>query len=100
LCLLTSSCSTPPLPIRNHTLSRHKLGSVTDRLAGPDHKEQSSLAGSPRMQPHCACSGKAVNMWGSQGLAMGQTPSWPTQPHPLPTIYTLKNGFIRYMTHR
>lgn len=24
------------------------------------------------MQFHCACSGKAVNMWGSRGLAVGQ----------------------------
>jgi hypothetical protein len=24
------------------------------------------------MQFHCACSGNAVNMWGSWGLAMGQ----------------------------
>jgi hypothetical protein len=29
---------------------------------GPDQEEQSSLADSPRMQPHCACSGKAVNI--------------------------------------
>ena len=71
-CPMTSSRSTPPHPIRNHTCSRHKLRSVTDRLTGPDHEEQSSLAGSPRMQPHCACSGKVVNKWGSWGLAMGQ----------------------------
>ena len=68
------SSSTPPHPIRIHTRSRHELRSVTDRLTGPDHEEQSSLAGSPRMQPHCACSGKAVNKWVSWGL----------RPHPLP----------------
>jgi hypothetical protein len=33
---------------------------------------------------HCPCSGKAVNMRGSQGLAMGQSASWPMQLHPLP----------------
>jgi hypothetical protein len=54
---LTSSRCTPPHPIRIHTHSRHELRSVTDRLTGPDHEEQSSLAGSPCMQPHCACSG-------------------------------------------
>jgi hypothetical protein len=32
-------------------------------LTGPDHEEQSSLAGSPCMQPHCTCSAKAVNKW-------------------------------------
>ena len=68
LCWLTSSNSTPPHPIRIHTRSRHVLRSFTDRLTGPDHKEQSSLAGSPHMQPHCACSGKAVNKWVSWGL--------------------------------
>ena len=30
------------------------------------------MAGSLRMQFHCACMGKAVNMWVSRGLAMGQ----------------------------
>jgi hypothetical protein len=70
---LTSSRSTPPHPIRNHTRSRRELRSVTDRLTDLDHEEQSSLAGSPRLQPHCACSGKAVNKWGSWGLAMGQS---------------------------
>ena len=40
--------------------------SPTNRLTGLDHKEQSSLAGSPRMLFHCTCSGKAVNKWGSQ----------------------------------
>jgi hypothetical protein len=49
------SSSTPHHPIRIHTRSRHELRSFTDRLTGPDHQEQSSLAGSPRMQPHCAC---------------------------------------------
>jgi hypothetical protein len=69
---LTSSRSTSPHSIRIHTHSRHEIRSVTDRLTGPDHEEQSSLAGSPRIQPHCACSGKTANMWGSRGLAMGQ----------------------------
>jgi hypothetical protein len=73
------SSSTPPHPIRIHTRSRHMLRLFTDRLTGPDHEEQSSLAGSPRMQPHCACSGKAVNKWVSPGL----------QPHPLPTVYDI-----------
>jgi hypothetical protein len=36
---LTSSCSTPPHPIRNHTRSRHELRSVTGRLTDPDHVE-------------------------------------------------------------
>jgi hypothetical protein len=53
--------SDPHHPIRIHTHSRHKLRSFTDRLTGPDY--DSSLAGSPHMQPHCACSGKAVNKW-------------------------------------
>ena len=70
------SSSTPPHPIRIHTRSRHELRSFTDRLTGLDHEELSSLAGSPRMQPHCACSGKAVNKWVSRGL-------W---PHPLPVL--------------
>jgi hypothetical protein len=48
---LTSSSSTPPHPIRIHI----ELRSVTYRLTGPDLEERSSLAGSPRMQPHCAC---------------------------------------------
>jgi hypothetical protein len=56
------SSSTPPHPIRIYTCSRHEPRSVTDSLTGPDHEEQSSLAGSPRMQPHRACSGKAVNI--------------------------------------
>jgi hypothetical protein len=64
--------STPPHPTRNHTCSRHELRSVTDRLTGLDHEAQSILAGSPHMQPHCTCLGKAVNMWGSRGLAMDQ----------------------------
>ena len=68
------SSSTPPHPIRIHTCSRRVLRLFTDRLTGLDHEEQSSLAGSPRMQPHCACSGKAVNKWVSQGLWL----------HPLP----------------
>jgi hypothetical protein len=68
---LTSSSSTPPHPIRIHTHSRHKLRLVTNRLTGPDHEEQSSLAGSPRMQSHCPCWGKAVNKWLSQ--ACGRT---------------------------
>jgi hypothetical protein len=66
------SSSTPPHPIRIHTHSRHKLRWFTD---SPDHEELSSLAGSPHMQPHCACSGKAVNKWVSWGLWL----------HPLPT---------------
>jgi hypothetical protein len=57
---------------QNHTRSRHELRWVTDRLTDPDHEEQSNLAGSLHMQFHCACSGKAVNMWASRGLAMGQ----------------------------
>jgi hypothetical protein len=73
---LTSSSSTPPHPIRIHTRSRHELRSFTDRLTGPDHKEQSSLAGSPRMQPHCACSGKAVNKWVSRVLQPHRSPQW------------------------
>jgi hypothetical protein len=59
---LTSSSSTPPHPIRIHTHSRHELRSVTNKLTGTHHEEQSSLAGSPRVQPHCTCSGKAVNI--------------------------------------
>ena len=46
---LTSSSATPPHLIRIHTRFRHELRSFTDRLTSPDHKEQSSLAGSPRM---------------------------------------------------
>jgi hypothetical protein len=75
---LTSSSSTPPHPIRIYTCSRHKLRLVTDRLTGSDHKEQSSLAGSPHILFHCSCSGKAENKWFSWGL-------W---PHPLPTQNT------------
>jgi hypothetical protein len=66
------SSSTPPHPIRIHTCSKHGLRSFTDRLTGLDHEEQSSLAGSPCMQPHCPRSGKAVNKWVSWGL----------RPHP------------------
>jgi hypothetical protein len=62
------SSSTLLHPIRIHTRSRHELRTFTDRLTGLDHEELSSLAVSPRMQPHCACSGKAVNTWVSQGL--------------------------------
>jgi hypothetical protein len=62
------SSATPPHPIRIHTRSRQELRSFTDRLTGLDHEELSSLAGSPRMQPHCACSDKAVNKWVSRGL--------------------------------
>ena len=82
------SSSTPPHPIRIHTRSRHELRSFTDRLTGLDHEEQSSLAGSPCMQPHCACLGKAVNKWVSWGL-------W---PHPLPTpehLWTPKTAAMR-----
>jgi hypothetical protein len=61
---LTSSRSTPPHPIRNHTCSRLELRLFTDRLTDLDHEEYACF--------HCACSGKAVNMLGSQGLAMGQ----------------------------
>ena len=71
------SSSTPPHPIRIHTRSRHELRSFTDRLTGLDHEELSSLAGSPHMQPHCACSGKAVNKWVSRGLRLHLLPTSP-----------------------
>ena len=80
------SSSTPPHPIRIHTCSRHELRSFTDRLTGLDHEELSSLAGSPRMQSHCAGSGKAANKWVSWGL-------W---PYPLPAsplfCFTRRSG--------
>ena len=57
---------------QDHTRSRNELRSVTDRLTDLDREEYSSLAGSLRMQFYCTCSKKAVNMWGSRGLAMGQ----------------------------
>ena len=78
---LTSSSSTPPHPIRIHTHSRHELRLVTNRLTGPDHKEQSILAGSPCMQPHCACLGKAVTI-----LDHAAAPSSRTGTHPLSTV--------------
>lgn len=59
---LTSFNSTPPYPIRMHTCSRQELRSVTDKLTGLDHEEQSSGAGCPSIQPHWACSDKAVNI--------------------------------------
>jgi hypothetical protein len=90
-CRLTSSLSAPPPPhpIRNHTRSRHELRSVTDELTGPDYEGQSSLAGSPGMQPHYSCSGKAVNMWGSWTWQWARAPSRPMQSHPLPAVYVI-----------
>jgi hypothetical protein len=72
------SSSTPPHSVRIHTCSRRVLRLFTDRLTGPNLKEQSSLAGSPHMhsEPHCACAGKAVYKWVSWGL----------RPHPLPAM--------------
>jgi hypothetical protein len=89
---LTSSCSTPPHPIRNHTRSRHRheLRSVTDRLTGPDHEKQSSLAGSPHMQPHCACSGKAANI-----LAHAAVPDSRKYRHVRSVMCVNKNMTIR-----
>ena len=57
---------------QNHTGSKQELRLVTDRLTDPNHKEQSSLAGSLCMQFHCTYLGKALNMRGSRGLAMSQ----------------------------
>jgi hypothetical protein len=37
---------------------------------------------SPHIQPHCACSGKAVNKWVLRGL----------RPHPLPALDHIRLG--------
>ena len=74
--------------------SRHKLRSVTDRLTGPDHEEQSSLAGSPHMQPHCACSGKAVTCGIHGAWQWSRAPSRSMWPHLLPTYKWIHTIFI------